>query len=94
MLFGLIGLALSFVAALVGYSQARAFVRDRLRYVDAAQSWFAPFVASAGALLIAIPVVAFLPIVGAGTALAFGLSVGFGVANGQKDIRRALPPGA
>jgi hypothetical protein len=94
MLFGLIGLVLSFVAAFIGFSQARAFVRDRLRYVDAAQSSFAPFVSAVGALLIAAPVVALLPIVGAGTAIAFGLSVGVGVANGQRDIRRALPPGA
>jgi hypothetical protein len=94
MLFGLIGFAISFVAAMIGYSQARAFVRSKLRYVDAAQSSFAPFIATAGALLIAVPVVALLPIVGAGTAISFGLSVGFGVANGQRDIRRALPPGA
>ena len=94
MLFGLIGLALSFIAAFIGYSQARAFVRNRLRYVDAAQSSLAPFAASAVSLLIAVPVVALLPIVGAGTAIAFGISVGVGVANGQRDIRRALPPGA
>jgi hypothetical protein len=35
---------------------------------------------------------ALLPIVGVGTALAFGVSVGFGVATARGDIRRSLPP--
>ena len=92
-MFGLLGLAASIAAAVIGYTQARAFVRDRLRYVDAAQSGFAPILAGLGACMLASPVVALLPIVGAGTALGFGISAGLGVANGQKDIRRALPPG-
>lgn len=93
-MFGLLALVASLAAIVIGYTQARAFVRNRLRYVDAAQSGAAPFVATLGAILIAAPVVALLPIVGAGTALAFGIGVGVGVSNGQKDIRRALPPGA
>lgn len=92
-MFGLISLAASFAAALIGFTQARSFVRQRLRYVDAAQGSAAPVIAGVGALLLAIPVVSLLPIVGGGTALAFGLSVGFGVVNGQRDVRRALPPG-
>jgi hypothetical protein len=44
--------------------------------------------------VLASPIVALLPIVGGGTALAFGLSIGVGVVNGQRDVRRALPPGA
>lgn len=93
-MFGLLALAASIALAIVGYTQARAFVRSRLRYVDAAQSGLAPIVAGLGAAVLASPVVALLPIVGAGTAVAFGVSVGVGVANGQRDIRRALPPGA
>lgn len=93
-MFGLIALAASIAAAAIGYTQARAFVRERLRYVDAAQSGLAPIVAGLGAAMVAGPVVALLPIIGTGTALAFGVSVGLGVANGQRDIRRALPPGA
>lgn len=92
-MFGLLGLAASIAAAVIGYTQARAFVRDRLRYVDAAQSGFAPILAGLGACMLASPIVALLPIVGAGTALGFGISVGLGVSTGQKDIRRALPPG-
>lgn len=93
-MFGLLALAASIALAAIGYTQARTFVRGRLRYVDAAQSALAPIIAGLGAAVLASPVVAILPIVGAGTAMAFGVSVGMGVANGQRDIRRALPPGA
>lgn len=92
-MLGLLALAATIVAMIVGYTQSRAFVRERLRYVDAAQTPVAPLVAGLGALLAAALVTALLPVVGGGTAIAFGLSVGIGVANGQKDIRRALPPG-
>jgi hypothetical protein len=93
-MFGLITLAISAAAVIVGYTQARAFVSERLRYVDAAQSGFAPVLAGTGAAVIGGLVAGLLPLVGAGTALAFGVSVGLGVASGQRTIRRALPPGA
>ena len=93
-MFGLITMIIAAAAALVGYTQARAFVAERLRYVDAAQSSLAPFVAGVGAALVAGAAAAILPLVGGGTALLFGASVGLGVSSGQKSIRRALPPGA
>lgn len=93
-MLGLLGLAATIAAVVIGYTQARAFVRERLRYVDIAQSAIAPLIAGFGAAIIASPVVALLPLVGGGTALAFGVSVGMGVVNGQRDVRRALPPGA
>ena len=91
MLFGLLALAASLAVTFVGYTQARTFMRERLRFTSAAQSIWAPILAGLGAMVIATPVVALLPLVGAGTAVAFGVSVGFGVANGQRDIRRNLP---
>lgn len=93
-MFELLGLVASVAVVAIGYTQARAFVRERLRYVDMAQSPIAPVVAGLGAAMLASPVVALLPLIGGGTAIAFGLSVGVGVVNGQRDIRRALPPGA
>lgn len=90
-MFTLLAYAASLAVTYVGFIQARTFVRERLRFVTAAQSGWAPILAGAGATLLATPVVALLPIVGAGTAIAFGISVAFGVANGQRDIRRALP---
>ncbi|GMV09958.1 MAG TPA: hypothetical protein PKC83_05385 [Gemmatimonadaceae bacterium] len=92
-MLGLLGFAATIAAVVIGYTQSRAFVRERLRYVDAAQSGIAPLLAGFGAAIIASPIVALLPLVGGGTALAFGISVGMGVANGQRDVRRALPPG-
>ncbi len=91
-MFTLLAYAASLAATYFGFVQARTFVRERLRFVTAAQSGWAPILAGAGATLLAAPVVALVPIVGAGTAIAFGVSVAFGVANGQRDIRRALPP--
>lgn len=89
----MIALIAAAVASIVGYTQSSAFVRDRLRFVDAAQSPMAPVVAGVGAIALGSVAVALLPFVGAGTALAFGASVAIGVANGQRDVRKALPPG-
>jgi hypothetical protein len=90
---GLLALALSTAAVFIGFTQAKDFVARRLRYVDAARSPLAPIVAGVGAALIAAPIVWMLPLVGVGTAVAFGLSVALGVAAGNKEIRRSLPPG-
>ena len=92
-MFGLLAFALSSAAVIIGFTQAKAFVSQRLRYVDAARSPLAPLVAGVGAALVAAPIVWMLPIIGAGSAMAFGLSVGLGVAAGNKEIRRSLPPG-
>lgn len=92
-MFTILAYAASLAVTLIGYTQARNFVRERLRFVTAAQSGWAPLLAGGGAMLVAAPVVALLPFIGAGTAMAFGVSVGIGVLNGQRDIRRALPPG-
>lgn len=92
-MFALIAFALSTAAVIIGFTQAKDFVARRLRYVDAARSPLAPVVAGVGAALVAAPIVWMLPFVGVGTALAFGLSVAMGVAAGNKEIHRSLPPG-
>lgn len=92
-MLGLLALAATSAAVIVGFIQSKVFVARKLRYVDAARSPLAPVVAGVGAALVAAPVVALLPIIGGGTALLFGLSVGAGVAAGARDIRRQLPPG-
>ncbi len=86
-MFGMITLLIALAAVFVGYSGARSFVRDRLRYVDGAQKGTAPIVAGIVAFLIALPVVWLLPLVGMGTAIAFALSVATGVAVGARDIK-------
>jgi hypothetical protein len=77
-----------------GYMKVRAFVRDRLRFVDAVQRPGAPVAAGAMAALAAAPVVWLLPVIGGGTALLFGAGIGLAVSHGAKDVKkgqRALP---
>jgi hypothetical protein len=81
----MIGLIVGIAALAGGFVGARKFVRRRLRYVDALHRPAIPLVAGAAAALIALPVAA-LPIITIGTALAFGVGVGTGVASGRKDL--------
>ena len=69
------------------YVKTRSFVRERLRFVDAAQRPSAPWLAGVGATLVAAPVVAVLPFVGGLTAVAFGATVGAAVRSGQKQVK-------
>ena len=86
---------LSFVAstvlAILAYAQARSFVTRRLRYVDAVQSAIAPWIAGAAVAVVCLPIVAFIPLIGVGTALTLGLAVGAGVAAGAREVRHKLP---
>ncbi len=92
-MLNLLALAITIAAVLIGYTQSRRFVQNRLRFVDAVHGLKAPIIAGVVAGLVALPVVAFVPLIHAGTALLFGASVGFGVASGARDIRKRLGPG-
>lgn len=83
----LIGLMMTGTAVVGGFAGARRMVREKLRYVDAAHSGKAPWVAAGAAVLAAAPVVAVIPMIGAGTALLFGAAVGYGVQKGRRDTR-------
>ena len=81
-MWGVITLGVSFIISWIGYGAARRFVRERLRYVDAAMKPAAPVIAGFLALLVALPLVSlvhWIPVlgwvVGGGTALVFGVSV-------------------
>jgi hypothetical protein len=89
----LLSIAVTTVLAIVAYAQARNFVTRRLRYVDAVQSALAPIIAGVCVAVICLPIVAFLPFVGIGTALTLGLAVGAGVASGARQVRHKLPAG-
>ena len=95
-MFGEIGMLITLGAATVstafGYLQARKITR-RAQFVESAQSGVAPVIAGVGAAVGGAVIAAFLPFVGAGTAILFGMGVGAGVASGQSDIRhRRLNP--
>lgn len=88
----IISFAVAVVLATILHGGARRFVRDRLRYVDAVQKAFAPFVAGGMAMVVMAPIVAVVPIVGIGTVLTAGLAVGSGVAAGVRDIKSGVAP--
>jgi hypothetical protein len=91
----IIVLGVSLAISWFSYGTARRFVRERLRYVEAALTPGAAIVAGIIAAVVATPVVGLLHIipifgslVGGGTALVFGLSVGLGVRSGAQDVKR------
>ena len=83
----LLALAATIAAAVFGFVAARKYVRERLKFVDGVQTLKAPIIAGLVAWAIATPLTWLLPLVGAGTAISFGLSVAFGVRAGARDIR-------
>lgn len=86
-MFELLAIAAALAASVFGYATARKYVRDRLRFVDGVQTLKAPLIAGLVAWAIAMPLTWILPLIGAGTALVFGVSVGLGVRAGARDIR-------
>ena len=75
-------------AGIAGYLLARNFVSRRLRFVDAAQSSFAPFIAGMLGTLLLAPL-ALLPAVTLWTAVVFGIGAAFGTSRAGRLIRRA-----
>lgn len=82
-------LAITAAAAVGAYLWTRGFVRKRLRFVDAVQKPVAPIVAGAAATLVALPVVALLPVVGTATAIVVGAGTALGVAQGRRPDAQA-----
>lgn len=91
-MFTMIAFIIAAIAAVFGYSAAKKFVRDRLRFVDGAHKPTTPIIAGIGAFLIAWVMVGLLPIVGFGTALTFALSVAFGAAAGSREVKSGNLP--
>jgi hypothetical protein len=82
-----LALLLTAAAGFGGYLLARNFVRRRLRFVDAVQSPWAPWIAGAVAAVLFSPLT-LLPWLGTATAAVFGLGIGIGTASGARAIRR------
>jgi hypothetical protein len=83
-----ISMALTLGSAWIGYGAARRFVRDRLRYVDAAQNPGSALGAAVVAAMVGAPIAWLFPLVTGVTVLAFSVSVGLGVRAGAADIKR------
>ena len=86
-MLGIIGLAAAGAAAAGGHLKSKSFVERRLRFSTLVENPALGVFAGVAAAILAAPVVAILPFVGAGTALAFGAGVGTGVARGANRAR-------
>ena len=84
------GLLAAGIAGVYGHVKSRSFVGRRLRYTSVVEKPALGLWAGVGATILAAPVVAVLPVVGAGTAIAVGLGVGTGVGLGVQDAKE--PP--
>lgn len=94
-ILGIAALAIALASGIFSFGFARGFVRRRLRFVDAVQSPFAPYVAGGIGLILGWAIVAlvgWLPLVGGlvggGTVALLGLGAGLGTASGVKALRR------
>ena len=89
-MFGLIGLGIAAAVGIVGHMKSRKFVGRRLRFTSLVEKPGIGLAAGVAATIVASPVVAVLPLVGVGTALAFGAGIGTGVSLGVADAKRPL----
>lgn len=89
-MFGLIAAGIAGVTGVYGHIMSRKFVGKRLRYTTLVEKPMIGLWAGVATTIVAAPIVALLPIVGAGTAIAAGLGVGTGVALGVGDSKE--PP--
>ena len=89
-MLGLLGLGIAAVAGIVGHTRARRFVGRRLRFTSYVEKPYLGVALGVTATVVASPFVALLPVVGVGTAVAFGTGVGTGAALGAKDAKRPL----
>ena len=87
-IFGLVTMGVMAAIAFAGFSVARNFVRNRLRFVDAARSPVAPVAAGILAFVVAAPL-AILPFVSLWPAVLLGFGAAFGTASGIRALRRA-----
>lgn len=71
-----------------GYKYTKKFVVKKLRFVPKARRGAAPWLAGAGALILAAPIAAALPLITGFTAAAFGAGVAGGVASGNKEVEK------
>ncbi len=88
------GILIALGVSWFGYSSARRFVRERLRYVDAALTPGAAVIAGIGAAIVGailVTPIGWIPLIGklvsGGTALVFGIGTGLGARAGASDVK-------
>ena len=83
-MFALIALGIAAAAGIGGFATSRDFTRRKLRYVDAAHTRPAPWIAAGVAAAVVAPFT-LLPLIGLGTVIAGAAGVGLGVKSAQRD---------
>ena len=86
----IISIAATAGAGIAGYVASKDFTQRKLRFVDAVHKPGVALIAGGAAALLAAPIVAILPLVGAGTAIVLGAGVALGVKSAQRN-RHLLP---
>jgi len=89
-MFELIGLGVAATVGIFGHIRSRKFVSQRLRFTSVVEKPGIGIAAGVIAAILASPVVAVVPIIGTGTAVAFGAGVGTGVLLGARDAKKPL----
>jgi len=79
------------VAGVASHLKSKDFVKKRLRFTALVEKPGIGLMAGAATAIAMAPVVAILPILGAGTAIALGAGVGTGVHIGAKKAREGGP---
>jgi hypothetical protein len=80
------------VVGVAGHLKSKDFARRRLRFTSWVEKPGLGLFVGAATAVVAAPLVAVLPIVGAGTAIALGAGVGTGVAIGARQARQGWHP--
>jgi hypothetical protein len=80
------------VVGVAGHLKSKDYTRRRLRFTHWVEKPALGLFVGAATAVVAAPLVAFLPIVGAGTAIALGAGVGTGVALGARQAREGWTP--
>lgn len=88
-MLGLLGLGIAAAAGIFGHTKARKFVGRKLRFTPLVEKPYLGVAAGVTAAVVVSPL-AWLPLVGVGTAIAFGTGVGTGTALGVRDAKRPL----
>ena len=70
-----------------GHLKSRDFVQKRLRYTSWVEKPSVGVAAGVATAVVAAPLVAIIPFIGAGTAIALGIGVGTGVSLGAAKAR-------
>ncbi|MCA9738856.1 MAG: hypothetical protein R3E98_09905 [Gemmatimonadota bacterium] len=86
----LIGLGVAGVAGLTGHLKSKDFVRRRLRFTKVVETPGVGLFTGVATAVVAAPLVAALPFVGAGMGLIVGGAMGLGVGTGVQAAAREV----